>query len=170
MDSSPITGWAIKPLMGPASQTKLVSCSERPSESKNGVPYLQCLHSITPYIMQRITTYPSSTVQAICAPAIEILNLTRSQVDIRFRDGSAAPSFAVPSARSLCVEDSGSVRDLSLSVDSTLSRFDCLDGHGICVVGSGSESAAGGGKAMVTGAKQDEREGELYEDGYMQAI
>lgn len=99
--------------------------------------------------MQKFATYPSSTVQAICAPAIEILNFTKSQVDIRFRDGSTAPSFAVASARSLRVEGSGRVRDLSLSVDSALTRADCLDGHGICVVGSGSESAAGAGKAMV---------------------
>lgn len=35
---SPITGCAIKPLIGPASHTRDVTCSESPRPSKNGVP------------------------------------------------------------------------------------------------------------------------------------
>jgi len=35
-----MTGWAIKPEIGPASQTRLVTCSETPRESRKGVPYL----------------------------------------------------------------------------------------------------------------------------------
>lgn len=38
---SPMTGWAIKPLIGPASHTRLVSCSESPRSNRKGVPYLQ---------------------------------------------------------------------------------------------------------------------------------
>ena len=37
-EDRPMTGCATKPLIGPASHTRLVSCSEIPSESKNGVP------------------------------------------------------------------------------------------------------------------------------------
>lgn len=33
-------GCAIRPLIGPASQTKDVNCSDKPNESRNGVPYL----------------------------------------------------------------------------------------------------------------------------------
>jgi len=40
---SPMTGCAIKPEIGPASHTRLVSCSEMPRESKKGVPYLAWL-------------------------------------------------------------------------------------------------------------------------------
>jgi len=59
---APMRGWAISPLMGPANQTSDVSCSETPKVNKKGVPY------------------PSSTVQAICAPAIEILKNIKSFV------------------------------------------------------------------------------------------
>lgn len=31
--------------MGPASQTRLVSCSDKPSDNRKGVPYLQVLMS-----------------------------------------------------------------------------------------------------------------------------
>ena len=37
---APMRGWAINPLMGPASHTSDVSCSDSPKLNKNGVPYL----------------------------------------------------------------------------------------------------------------------------------
>lgn len=36
----PMRGWATNPLMGPASHTNDVSCSDNPKLNKNGVPYL----------------------------------------------------------------------------------------------------------------------------------
>jgi hypothetical protein len=71
--------------MGPASQTRLVACSERPSCNKNGVPHLSA--KLGNYILARpvsISPYPSSMVQIICAPAIEMLKATRSMVDMCF--------------------------------------------------------------------------------------
>ena len=62
---------------------------------------------------------------------MEILSFTRSQVDILRRDKSGSLSFCVPFARSLRVDGSGNVLDLSRSCDSILTRFACLDGHGI---------------------------------------
>jgi len=38
----PMRGCATSPLIGPASHTRLVTCSDMPSDSKNGVPYLGC--------------------------------------------------------------------------------------------------------------------------------
>jgi len=82
---SPMTGCAIKPEIGPASHTRLVTCSETPRESKKGVPYLAWLMSEGfPRFRQRLV-YPSSTVQAIWAPAIDILMLNRSRVESRRR-------------------------------------------------------------------------------------
>ena len=37
---APMRGWAISPLMGPASHTNDVSCSDSPRLNKKGVPYL----------------------------------------------------------------------------------------------------------------------------------
>ena len=37
---APITGCAMSPEIGPASQTRLVSVSDNPRERRNGVPYL----------------------------------------------------------------------------------------------------------------------------------
>ena len=37
---APMRGWAISPLMGPASHTNDVSCSDTPKLNKKGVPYL----------------------------------------------------------------------------------------------------------------------------------
>jgi hypothetical protein len=83
-------GWAISPLMGPASQTNDVSCSDNPNVNKNGVPYLSKSVSTRPTDGQndsgsetetQVATYPSSTVQAICAPAIDMLKNIKSFVD-----------------------------------------------------------------------------------------
>lgn len=35
---APMRGWATRPEIGPASQTREVSCSDRPSDSRYGVP------------------------------------------------------------------------------------------------------------------------------------
>lgn len=40
LENIPITGWAINPEIGPANHTRLVNCSDRPSDKRNGVPYL----------------------------------------------------------------------------------------------------------------------------------
>ena len=39
-ESIPMRGCATSPLIGPASQTRLVTCSDMPSDRRKGVPYL----------------------------------------------------------------------------------------------------------------------------------
>lgn len=129
----------------PYKTSKLLGQSQREQERRS----ITCamLAFVGGYLMS--ATYPSSTVQAIWAPAMEILSFTRSKVDILRRDKSGVLSFWVPLARSLPVEGSGSVSDLSRSRESDiLTRFACLDGQGIWVVGSGS-AATPAGKVMA---------------------
>ena len=49
----PMRGWAINPLMGPASHTSDVSCSDNPKVNKNGVPYLPAKSVSTSVIARR---------------------------------------------------------------------------------------------------------------------
>jgi hypothetical protein len=96
--------------------------------------------------------YPNSTVQAICAPAIDILRLIRSSVDRRRRFPFA--SALEPSDGPLVVLLVG-LAGSEATRESFGSRPDLLraPGHGIWVVGSGStagmvisESRGGGRK------------------------
>ena len=50
----PMRGWAISPLMGPASHTNEVSCSDTPKLNKKGVPYLPTKFVSTTAVQRRI--------------------------------------------------------------------------------------------------------------------
>ena len=84
--------------------------------------------------IHRSIAYPSSTVHAICAPAIEILRVMRSQCVNRFPDGALEllESSLSPSTLALPPATEGGWSTWPLA------------GHGIWVVGSGSPSAMGG--------------------------
>ena len=128
-----MTGCAINPLIGPASQTRDVKCSERPRLWRKGVPYLQ--PSWAGIHAHESISYPSSTVHAICAPAIEMLRVMRSQCDNRF-PGGILELFESPLL-------SPSAPALPPATEGDSSAWP-LAGHGIWVVGSGSASAMGG--------------------------
>jgi len=85
----------------------------------------------------KLLAYPSSTVQAIWAPAIDILRVIRSLVDsVRF------PGFAASWLPFRGVERNSRL-PLKL-VWGRLTPLACLEGQAIWVVGSGSLSEAGG--------------------------
>jgi hypothetical protein len=91
-ENIPMRGCAIRPLIGPASQTRLVTCSDIPSDRRNGVPYLaDVVYQF--FWRSRSITYPSSTVHAIWAPAMDILRVMRFHVVKRVRPGSLACCF-----------------------------------------------------------------------------
>ena len=52
--NAPMRGWAINPLIGPASHTKDVSCSDTPKLNKKGVPYLPTKSVSIPAIQRSI--------------------------------------------------------------------------------------------------------------------
>jgi hypothetical protein len=59
---APINGCAMSPEMGPASQTRDVSCSDRPRERRKGVPYPSSLRCVSQGMLRRGRSY---TVHAI---------------------------------------------------------------------------------------------------------
>lgn len=140
-------GCAINPLIGPASQTKLVAVSVTPSPTRNGVPYL--LHQSTKVgsdTYSRMSAYPSSTLHVICAPSMDTLRNTKSQNVSR-----RGPAFSfffdwllgaglrerLRSVKRTCGTPRLPPAPSSAAPPSSPGLF-LLAGHGICVVGSGS--------------------------------
>lgn len=99
--NAPIRGWAMRPLIGPASHTRLAACSDRPSCSRNGVPQLSRFVNFQSSLesSQKGTTHPSSIVQMIWAPIIETESAMRSKVDIWLFAGPAASPPALRDGR-----------------------------------------------------------------------
>jgi hypothetical protein len=89
-------GWAINPLMGPASHTNDVSCSDTPKLSKKGVPYLPTRFISPPMIQRRIENRKGRKVNA--AKHIPELNCP-SDLGTRHRD---AQEYQILGRQPLC--------------------------------------------------------------------
>lgn len=90
-----------------------------------------------------VDTYPSSTVQAICAPAIDILSVTRFHVLRRRRVCSVGTVDRFPESSVLRYETAVSLVGSEPCSSWRPDGVRCLwraAGHGIWVVGSGSAS------------------------------
>lgn len=119
-----------------------------PSDRRNGVPYLYTRVSIMTTFHHAshtftVDTYPSSTVQAIWAPAIDILSVTRFHVLKRCRVCSVGivdcfPELSVPRYETT-VSLVGSEPCSSWRPDDVRCLWRAA-GHGIWDVGSGSAS------------------------------